>query len=74
MDDFSNQHLRLCVFAFNGCHILAAYFFGVDVCHVSKVEKSSDLKIHSVVSIPSPYTTAQGSLKILIAKPFFTLS
>ena len=34
---FSDQHFRLCVFAFDLAHILAAYFFGVDVCHSVKV-------------------------------------
>ena len=37
MQEFSNKNCGLCVFAFDGCHILAAYFFGVDVCHSVKV-------------------------------------
>jgi hypothetical protein len=34
---FSNEHLGLGVFAFDGCHVLAANFFGVDICHWVKV-------------------------------------
>ena len=37
MREFSNEHFRLGVFAFDGRHIFAAYFFGVDVCHSVKV-------------------------------------
>ena len=38
---FSDQHFRLCVFAFDGCLPIvigiAACFSGVDVCHSAKV-------------------------------------
>jgi len=37
MKEFSKEHFRPGVFAFYSCHILAACFFGVDVCHSVKV-------------------------------------
>jgi hypothetical protein len=36
VQEFSKQHLRLCVLAFNAGHIIAAFFFGVDICHLPK--------------------------------------
>lgn len=37
MEEFSNEHFRLCVFAFDAAHVIAAGFFGVDICHGAKV-------------------------------------
>ena len=34
---FSNQHFRLCVLAFDLAHVIAAGFFGMNVCHRAKV-------------------------------------
>jgi hypothetical protein len=41
MDGFCHQHFRLRILAFNGCHVLAAYIFGVNVGHLSKVGMSN---------------------------------
>jgi hypothetical protein len=37
MQEFSHQHFRLCVLAFDGRHVFTTDFFGVDVCHSVKV-------------------------------------
>ena len=39
VQEFSDEHFRLCVFAFDLAHVIAAYFFGVDVCHSSKLNQ-----------------------------------
>ena len=61
MEEFSNQHFRLCVLAFDPAHVVAAYFFGVDVCHGAKVnalftffvdKKSINLLVYCCPSCP----------------------
>lgn len=37
MKKLSNQHFRLCVLAFDAAHVIAAYFFGVHICHTIKL-------------------------------------
>jgi hypothetical protein len=37
VQEFSNQHFRIGVFAFDLAHVVAAGFFGMDVCHSVKV-------------------------------------
>ena len=37
MQKFSHQHFGLCILAFDAAHVVAAGFFGVDVCHFVKV-------------------------------------
>jgi len=36
MQKFSNEHFRLCVFAFDLAHVIAAGFPGMHVCHWAK--------------------------------------
>jgi len=31
------QHFRLGIFAFDGSHVFASDFFGVDICHWTKL-------------------------------------
>jgi hypothetical protein len=42
VQEFSNEHLRPGVFAFDSRHIFASCFFGMDICHRTKlvIEKS----------------------------------
>jgi hypothetical protein len=37
VQEFSNEHLRPGVLAFDLAHVIAAGFFGVDICHSVKV-------------------------------------
>jgi hypothetical protein len=37
MKKFSNEHFRPGVLAFYPAHVVAAYFFGVDICHGIKL-------------------------------------
>ena len=37
MQKFSNEHFRLCVFAFDAAHIVTACFYRVHICHRIKV-------------------------------------
>ena len=39
MQEFSNEHFRLGVFAFDAAHVIAACFAGVDICHGAKLAK-----------------------------------